>query len=139
MSDAHTPDQSFVAGLYDHYLGGTGDGAADRAAGEQTGSALPGRGDPAWGRRSFLQRAVEWMAGDRSIRQFPEFGVGLSVPRHVNEPTDGRTGYLDSPRGTVRGTGILAGMPGAVTVEDGGRVPGAVLDRPTTRCLSDLF
>jgi hypothetical protein len=143
MSDAPT-DRPFVAGMYDYYLGGTANSAADRAAVERIRAVIPDIAQAAWGNRGFLQRAVKRMAGDWGVRQFIDLGAGLPTQRHTHEVvaeeiSDGRVLYVDSdPQVLVRGAVLLAGVPGAVAIEADMRHPDAVLDHPATRRLIDF-
>jgi hypothetical protein len=79
MSDAEAPDRPFVAGMYDYYLGGTANTAADRAAVERIREVLPEIEQGAWSNRGFLQRAVTAMAvdprGRRGLRRQPTGAV----------------------------------------------------------------
>lgn len=77
------PAKPSPARLYDYYLGGTHNYAADRAAAERIRAILPDLEDAAWANRSFHQRATRWLADSCGIRQFIDIGAGL--------PTQGNT------------------------------------------------
>src|SRR5262249_7748221 len=106
MSDVEKP---FVAGMYDYYLGGTANSAADRAPVEKIRAVLPEIADVAWANRGFLQRAVKRMATDWDVRQFIDIGAGLPTQRNTHDVVaevrpDGRVVYVDSdPRVIERG------------------------------------
>src|SRR5258708_17811136 len=59
-----------VARVYDYWLGGKDNYAADRAAGEQAIKAFPNIVLSARSNRAFLARAVRFLAGEAGIRQF---------------------------------------------------------------------
>src|SRR5271155_4266434 len=75
-----------IARVYDYWLGGKDNFAADRAAAEQAIAACPGIAFSAPANRAFLARAVRYLAGEAGIRQFLDIGPGLpaaSNPREV--------------------------------------------------------
>jgi hypothetical protein len=92
MSDEVTHDQSgrsridtgipHSARMYDYWLGGSSNFAADRAMGQAFEQAIPGIRTMALENRRFLGRAVRFMA-DEGIRQFLDIGTGI--------PADGDT------------------------------------------------
>jgi hypothetical protein len=144
MTDAQVPDPPFVAGMYDYYLGGTANSAADRAAVQRIREVLPEIGDAAWANRGFLQRAVKRMAGEWGIRQFLDIGAGLPTQRNTHEVVageipDGRVVYVDKdPRVIARGQHLLAEVPGTTVFEADLRDVKAILDHPETRRLIDF-
>jgi SAM-dependent methyltransferase len=144
MTDAAAPDRPFVAGMYDYYLGGTANSAADRAAVERIRQVLPEIDNAAWANRGFLQRAVKRMAAEWGIRQFLDIGAGLPTQRNTHEIVadvipDGRVVYVDvDPRVIERGREILAGLDGVVAIEADVRRPDDVIDHPETRRLIDF-
>jgi hypothetical protein len=66
-----------VARVYDYWLGGKDNFAADRAAGEQAIKAFPNIVRSARANRAFLARAVRFLAGEAGIRQFLDIGTGI--------------------------------------------------------------
>jgi hypothetical protein len=144
MSDAQAPERPFVAGMYDYYLGGTANSAADRAAVERIKEVLPEIADAAWANRGFLQRAVRRMAADWGIRQFIDIGAGLPTQRNTHEVVadfvpDGRVVYVDSdPRVISRGVELLAGLKDTAVILADIRQPDVIFDHPQTRRLIDL-
>ncbi len=63
--------------MYDYWLGGKDNFAADRAAGDQAIRAFPDIVLSARSNRAFLARAVRFLAGDAGIRQFLDVGTGI--------------------------------------------------------------
>jgi len=59
-----------VARVYDYWLGGKDNFAADRAAGDQAIKNFPNIVLSARSNRAFLARAVRFLAGEAGIRQF---------------------------------------------------------------------
>ena len=70
------------ARVYDYWLGGSSNFAADRAMGQAVEQAIPGIKTMALENRRFLGRAVRYMA-EEGIRQFLDIGTGI--------PADGDT------------------------------------------------
>ena len=74
-----------VARVYNYWLGGKDNFAADRAAGEQAIKAFPEIGLSARSNRAFLARAVRFLAGDSGIRQFLDIGTGIPSANNTHE------------------------------------------------------
>jgi S-adenosyl methyltransferase len=74
-----------VARVYNYWLGGKDNFAADRAAGEQAIKAFPEIGLSARSNRAFLARAVRFLAGDSGIRQFLDIGTGIPSASNTHE------------------------------------------------------
>jgi hypothetical protein len=144
MGDEAVPDRPLVAGMYDFYLGGTANTAADRAAVERIRAVIPEIEQGAWANRGFLQRAVKAMAGDWKIRQFIDIGAGLPTQRNTHEIVaeqrgDGRVLYVDNdPRVIERGRTMLAGVDDVAAIEGDLRRPDDVLGHPQTQRLIDF-
>src|SRR5579864_7017283 len=81
------PDRGHVPGLdirhahsarvYNYWLGGKDNFAADREAAEQAIAANPGIVTDVRANRAFLARAVRFLAGECGVRQFLDIGAGL--------------------------------------------------------------
>jgi SAM-dependent methyltransferase len=85
--------------VYDYWLGGKDNYAADRAAGDQVLAVMPEILDTVRGNRQFLARAVRFLR-DAGIRQFLDIGSGLPSSPNVHEiAQEGNTGarvvYVD--------------------------------------------
>jgi hypothetical protein len=150
MSDAeqnpHPAEETAptAAGLYDYYLGGTNNTAADRAAAAQMFERMPEIRDAAWANRGFLNRAVRWLATSEGIRQFIDVGAGFPAQRCTHEVARDidpgiRVVYSDNnPSVVARGQRLLADVPGTAVIEADIRDPGALLGHRLTRQLIDF-
>jgi hypothetical protein len=74
-----------VARVYDYWLGGKDNFAADRVAGEKTVEVYPGIRLSARANRAFLARSVRYLAGTEGIRQFLDIGTGLPTANNTHE------------------------------------------------------
>ncbi|HTT00187.1 MAG TPA: SAM-dependent methyltransferase [Streptosporangiaceae bacterium] len=74
-----------VARVYNYWLGGKDNFAADRAAGEQAIKAFPDIAASARANRAFLARAVRFLAGEAGIRQFLDIGTGIPSANNTHE------------------------------------------------------
>jgi len=90
-----------VARVYNYWLGGTDNFAADRAAAEQAMSAFPDIVLSARANRAFLRRTVTYLARDIGIRQFLDIGTGIPSANNTHEVAqsvapDSRVVYIDN-------------------------------------------
>jgi hypothetical protein len=90
-----------VARVYNYWLGGKDNFAADRAAGEQAMAAYPDIALSARANRAFLRRAVHFLAGEAGIRQFLDIGTGIPSADNTHEVAqsiapDSRIVYVDN-------------------------------------------
>jgi hypothetical protein len=90
-----------VARVYNYWLGGKDNFAADRAAGEQSIKAFPNIGLSARSNRAFLARAVRYLAQEAGIRQFLDIGTGIPSANNTHEVAqsvapDSRIVYVDN-------------------------------------------
>jgi O-methyltransferase involved in polyketide biosynthesis len=74
-----------IARVYDYWLGGKDNFAADRYAGDQTIAAFPAIRQAVQGRRAFLGRAVRYLVQEAGIRQFLDIGAGLPAANNVHQ------------------------------------------------------
>jgi len=74
-----------VARVYDYWLGGKDNFAADRAAGDQAIRAFPDIVLSARSNRAFLARAVRFLAGEAGIRHFLDVGTGIPTANNTHE------------------------------------------------------
>ncbi len=101
------------ARIYDYYLGGKDNFAADREAAEAALAVVPHGRRVARANRKFLVRAVKCMARN-GIEQFIDLGTGIPTSPNVHEAarsvTPGaRVAYVDSdPIVVVHNTALLA-------------------------------
>jgi O-methyltransferase involved in polyketide biosynthesis len=119
--DVNTPS---IARVYDFWLGGKDNYAADRELGEKILGQYPVTADIVRENKQFLTRAVTWVANE-GIRQFIDLGAGLPTSPGTQETAqaiipDARVAYVDNdPIVLVRLRALFAhGNPG-VTVVDG--------------------
>jgi S-adenosyl methyltransferase len=74
-----------IARVYDYWLGGKDNFAADRKLGEQTLQAYPNLVFSVRANRAFLARTVRFLAGEAGIRQFLDIGTGIPTASNTHE------------------------------------------------------
>jgi hypothetical protein len=113
-------DIAHPARVYDFWLGGKDNFAADRAAAEQVLNVMPEILDTVRGNRQFLVRAVRFLR-DAGIRQFIDIGSGLPSSPNVHEiaqanDTGARVVYVDNdPVVLAHARALLASGPDGTT------------------------
>ena len=133
-----------VARVYDWLLGGKDNFAADRDAGQRLLTAVPGAAKAARDNRTFLARAVRFLAEEAGIRQFLDIGTGLPAQGHVHEIAQhadrrARVLYCDNdPLVVVHANALLADNRTVAAVQADLRDPGHLFALPKTRTLLDL-
>jgi hypothetical protein len=90
-----------IARVYDYWLGGKDNFAADRAAAEQAIAAYPDIVFSVRANRAFLARAVRYLAGEAGIRQFLDIGTGIPASNNTHEVAqsvapESRVVYVDN-------------------------------------------
>src|ERR1700727_3313690 len=65
-----------ISRVYDYWLGGKHNFAADRELGEQTRQAYPDIVDSVRANRAFLARSVRFLTAEAGIRQYLDIGAG---------------------------------------------------------------
>ena len=78
-------DVAHIARVYDYWLGGKDNYAADRVAGDAAMEAYPDLASSARANRAFLARAVRYLAGEAGIRQFLDIGTGIPTATNTHE------------------------------------------------------
>jgi hypothetical protein len=73
-----------IARVYDYWLGGKDNFAADRAAGDEALEAFPGLISSVRANRAFLARTVRYLAGERGVRQFLDLGTGIPASNNTH-------------------------------------------------------
>jgi len=73
------------ARVYDYWLGGRDNYAADRATGDAVKDVYPGIVAAVRAQRAFLGRAVRFLAADAGIRQFLDIGTGIPASDNTHE------------------------------------------------------
>jgi S-adenosyl methyltransferase len=74
-----------IARVYDYWLGGKDNYAADRAAGDQVMAAYPNIVHSVKANRAFLVRAVNYLVSEAGIRQFLDIGTGIPTANNTHE------------------------------------------------------
>jgi hypothetical protein len=129
--------------MYDYYLGGSHNFAADRELAGRVLSVMPDGPALARTNRAFLQRAVRF-AADCGVRQFLDLGSGIPTAGNVHEVAQAtvprtRVVYVDiDPVAVAHSEAILHGDDSADAVLADLRDPDSVLNSPVTRRLLDL-
>ena len=90
-----------IARVYDYWLGGKDNFAADRELGERTLQAYPNLVFSVRANRAFLARAVRFLAAEAGIRQFLDIGTGIPTANNTHEVAqraapDSRIVYVDN-------------------------------------------
>jgi hypothetical protein len=129
--------------VYDYYLGGSHNFAADRAFGEQVLRLAPEARTGAQENRAFLRRAVRYLC-ERGIRQFIDLGSGIPTVGNVHEiaqqhDPSAKVVYVDiDPVAVAHSRAILADRPGTAVVAGDLRKPADVLANAALRQLIDF-
>ncbi|MGW4638825.1 SAM-dependent methyltransferase [Sphaerisporangium sp. NPDC004334] len=137
------PTTPSVARMYDYYLGGKDNFAADRAAAEQIIKLLPNARHVARENRAFLGRAVRHLAG-LGIDQFIDIGAGLPTRENVHQVAQARAPrsrvvYVDNdPIVLVHARALLADNPQTTVVEGDLRDPKAITEHPAVLAAIDF-
>ncbi len=123
------------ARVYDYWLGGKDNFAADREAAERVLAATPGLRFRVRANRAFLTRVVRFLAGEAGIRQFLDIGTGIPAADNTHQVAqavapDARIVYVDNdPIVLAHARALLASGPHGVTqyVHGDIRQPAAIL------------
>ena len=89
------------ARVYDYWLGGKDNFAADRAAAKRVLKAKPGIRPNVRANRRFLTRAVRFLAAEAGVQQFLDIGTGIPAANNTHESTqavrpEARVTYVDN-------------------------------------------
>jgi len=89
------------ARVYDYWLGGKDNFAADREAAEMELQAYPQLAEAVQSNRAFLARAVRYLTHEAGIRQFLDIGTGIPAANNTHqvaqrEAADSRIVYVDN-------------------------------------------
>jgi len=134
------------ARVYDYWLGGKDNFAADREVAEAMMTAVPGIPMMARANRDFLQRALAVLVSERGIDQFLDIGSGIPTARNTHEVVQeldprARVVYVDNdPVVAAHSRALLTGTPDGASAFTPGdaRDPEAVLADPVLRRTLDL-
>jgi hypothetical protein len=138
------PDIPSPARIYDYLLGGKDNYPADRQAGDEIASLLPGIRQAFDWNRIFLRRVVSFLVGTAGIRQLIDIGTGLPSAGNVHAVATqlapaARIVYVDNdPVVLAHGRDMLHGVPNTVIIEHDLRSPASILADPELRRLIDF-
>jgi trans-aconitate methyltransferase len=110
-----------IARVYNYWLGGEDNFAADREAAELVITSYPAVLASVRAQREFLGRAVGYLTAEAGIRQFLDVGTGLPTAGNTHEVAqqaapDARVVYVDNdPIVLAHARSLLAGTPQGVT------------------------
>jgi hypothetical protein len=150
--DDHTlPDTldtgtAHVARVYDYWLGGKDNFAADRRYGDDLEKRVPAIRTTARMNRLFLGRAVRYLAAEAGIRQFLDVGTGLPTANNTHQVAqaiapESRVVYTDNdPMVLAHARALLSSSPAGKTayLDADLRVPGAILGAKELTATLDL-
>src|SRR6476661_9923665 len=134
------------ARVYDYWLGGKDNFAADREAAERVLAAAPGLRYRVRANRAFLGRTTRYLAAEAAVRQFLDIGTGIPAADNTHEVAqriapDSRVVYVDNdPMVMVHAQALLTSAPAGRTtyIEADLRDPAAILASPELRETLDL-
>jgi S-adenosyl methyltransferase len=132
------------ARMYDAYLGGKDNYAADREAVRQVLRVAPELRDTARANRAFLQRVVRFLVGEAGIRQIIDIGTGIPTAGNVHEVAGQvapgtRIVYVDNdPIVHVHANALLTGSGTTGIVLADLREPEKILGHPKVDELIDF-
>ena len=127
------------ARVYDYWLGGTNNYAADREAAERVLAVTPGLRFRVRANRAFLARAVRYLVAEAGIRQFLDIGTGIPSADNTHEVAqsvapDARIVYADNdPIVLAHARALLASAPQGSTqyIHGDVRAPAAIVQAAT--------
>jgi SAM-dependent methyltransferase len=138
------PEKPSPARIYDFWLGGSQNFAADRAVGQRAIAMLPGHLDAIRANRNFLGRVVHHLAAEHGITQFLDLGSGVPTVGNVHEVVQhsnpaAKVVYVDiDPVAIAHARALLAKVDGVEAILADIRDPEAVLTHPLLRETLDL-
>jgi hypothetical protein len=133
-----------IARVYDVFLDGKDNFAADRAVAESALQIAPDSAGGAKSNRAFLRRVVRYLGAEAGITQFLDIGSGLPSAGNVHEiaraaSPGARVVYVDNdPVVGVHGRALLADAATARFITADVRRPAEVLDDPEVQGFIDF-
>jgi hypothetical protein len=90
-----------IARVYDYWLGGKDNFAADRAAGDEALQAYPNLVFSVRANRAFLARTVRYLVEEAGVRQFLDIGTGIPTANNTHQVAqsiapESRVVYVDN-------------------------------------------
>jgi SAM-dependent methyltransferase len=139
LFDTSTPN---IARVYDYWLGGKDNYAADRAEAERLIAVYPRLAFLARQSRLFLARAVQWLA-KQGVTQFLDLGCGLPTGMNTHEIAqavhpDCRVVYADADPIVVAHARALLQAPGVTAIRGDMAEPDAILAEVRAQRLVNL-
>jgi hypothetical protein len=134
------------ARVYDYWLGGKDNFAADREVGDAITAAIPSVPLLARDNRAFLGRAVRYLAQEAGIRQFLDIGTGIPTAGNTHVVAQAvapasRIVYVDNdPIVLAHARALMTSDPAGATafIQADFRDPGTILADPALRRTLDL-
>lgn len=130
--EAFDPTKPNIARVWDYWLGGKDNFAADRELAQKMLAVHPVSAQMARENRQFLGRAVRYVAA-RDIRQFIDVGAGLPTALNTHDiarqvSPGSRVAYVDNdPIVVSHARGLLATGPGVIALPGDMRDPDGIL------------
>jgi hypothetical protein len=139
-------DHAHPVRVYDYWLGGKNHFAADRVLGDEMIRLLPAMRTTVRENRTFLGRAVRYLAAEAGVTQFLDIGPGLPTASSVHEVAQSvtpsaRVVYADNdPQVLAHARALLTSAPEGRTayVHADLREPSAILEHDTVREVLDF-
>jgi hypothetical protein len=131
------------ARMYDYWIGGKDNFAADRAMGERFARVIPSIRTMARENRNFMERAVGYLVREAGMRQLLDVGTGIPTSPNVHEVAraiapETRVVYVDNDPVVLTHARALL-RDGRTTYIDGDvRHPTSLLAHPELRDTMDL-
>jgi hypothetical protein len=137
-ADFGTPN---AARIFDYYLGGKDNYAADREAARRVLGTAPDITLAALENREFLKRVIPFLVSEQGVSQFVDIGPGLPTQGNVHQLVQqyaphARIAYVDNDAFVVEhGTALLHGLASVTMVCGDLRKPERILSHPDLRAL----
>lgn len=137
------PNRPSASRIYDYFLGGTHNFAADRAVADRAIELVPELPKIVKANRAFLHRVVRHAVAN-GVTQFLDLGAGIPTQGNVHDVAfaadpRARVVYVDrDPTAVLHGSDLLAGVPNAATVHGDLLDPEALHTDPQVRALLDF-
>ncbi|HET6482004.1 MAG TPA: SAM-dependent methyltransferase [Actinoplanes sp.] len=134
------------ARMYNYWLGGKDNFAADRESADLIAKAFPQIRTAVQENRRFLRRAVAFMAAEVGLKQFLDIGTGFPTSPNVHEVAQkiipaSRVVYVDNdPMVVSHARGLMTSSPQGTTtcIQADLRAPDTILAAPAVRAAIDL-
>jgi hypothetical protein len=134
------------ARMYDYFLGGKTNFAADRQAADAVLEIVPTTRTTARENRAFVGRAVRYLVEEAGVRQFLDIGTGLPTEDNVHDVAqasspEARVVYVDNdPLVLAHARALLTSAPAGRTayIQADLRDPATLLQDPALRAVLDF-